>query len=308
MGNTLRDEEWKQQDWKSIYLAIKYGECTPFLGAGCCCPPLPLGSEIALEWAQPRKFDYPLGDPKDLARVAQFVAVEHGPMRPRWEIKHRFEKVKAPDFSDPDEPHGILADLPFPIYITTNYDDFMVQALKDRKKHPEQEVCRWNEVLKDLKDCPSVFKREPPFKPDNDHPLVFHLHGHIGVLQSLVITEDDYLNFLVSASVDRDIIPELINSAFRRTSLLFLGYKLADWDFRVLFRRIVGFLDRSARQVHVSVQFVPVGDEVSNEERVKVQNYLNHYFGKHEIKVYWGKCREFLAKLKEKWEVFSYEK
>ncbi len=306
MRNALRDEEWKEQDWEDILLAIENGQCTPFLGAGTCVPTLPLGSEIALEWAQPRKFDYPLGDPKDLARVAQFVAVEHGPMRPRWEIKHRFEKVKAPDFSDPGEPHGILADLPFPIYITTNYDDFTVQALRSRNKNPKQELCRWNKAL--MKDCPEVFERKPDFKPDVEHPLIFHLHGHIAVPESLVITEDDYLDFLVSTSADQDIIPKEIEGAFTKTVLLFLGYQLADWDFRVLFRRIVGFVDKSIQKVHVSVQLEPVGDEVPNERRVKVRNYLNRYFGEHKIKVYWGKCREFLAKLKEKWEVFNHEK
>ena len=37
--------------------------------------------------------------------------------------------MKSPDFRAPSEPHAVLADLPLPIYMTTNYDDFMVKAL-----------------------------------------------------------------------------------------------------------------------------------------------------------------------------------
>ena len=59
-----------------------------------------------------------------------------------------------------------------------------------------------------LKDKPSVFKRlsgQPDI--DADNPVVFHLHGHLGLAESLVLTEDDYLDFLVSISRNDDLIP-----------------------------------------------------------------------------------------------------
>ena len=303
MANTLEDKEWKKQDWEDILLPIKYGKCTPFIGAGACVPTLPVGSKIAQEWAL--EFDYPLKDCEELPRVAQFVAVErNNAMRPKFEIKQRFEKVEPPDFSDPNEPHGLLADLPLPVYITTNYDDFMVKALRNRNRDPEQELCRWNSVLKDRS---SIFDKETGFDPTNQHPVVFHLHGHIKVPESLVLTEDDYVDFLVNISKDEGrLIPTRIQRAFRETSLLFLGYQLADSNFRVLFRRLVGYLDKSVSQNHVSVQLVPVGDEVSDEEKAKVRCYLDRYFGEHKVKVYWGTCREFVAKLRKQWEASNH--
>jgi len=303
MPKTLEDRDWDEEDWKDILLSIKYGKCTPFLGAGACFGVLPLGAEIAQEWA--RVHNFPLEGTKDLARVAQFVAVKRSSMRPKYEIKERFEEVTPPDFTKSDEPHGVLAGLPLPIYITTNYDDFMVQALESQNKDPEQELCRWNRVVRDY---PSIFEEEPGFDPTDQRPVVFHLHGHIGVPASLVITEDDYLDFLVSISEDQDLIPPRVQRAFRETSLLFLGYRLTDWNFRVLFRSLVGYLEKSVSQVHISVQLVPVGDEASVEQKKEAQEYLDRYFDRLNIRVYWGTCRKFAAELKRQWEAFGYGK
>ena len=109
------------------------------IGAGASFGTFPLGSEIATEWA--RKYGYPFGDAGDLVRVAQFIAVEYDPLFPKFELLERFKNVPPPNFKEPDEPHGVLADLPLPVYMTTNYDDLMVQALKSRYRDPRREMC-----------------------------------------------------------------------------------------------------------------------------------------------------------------------
>jgi hypothetical protein len=157
MPNTL-----EERDWNLLLRRIKAGKCTPFLGAGACFGALPLGGEIAREWAQ--EHQYPLEDCHDLARVAQFLAVQYDPMFPKEEILEQwFKGVAPPDFTVPDEPHGVLADLPLPIYMTTNYDDFMLQALKSRNKDPKRELCRWNQLVKGQ---PCIFESEPGFRPN----------------------------------------------------------------------------------------------------------------------------------------------
>ena len=128
-------------DWNRILRRIQRGKCTPFLGAGASAGVLPLGGAIAEQWADERS--YPLWDRENLPRVAQFVAVvEEDPMAPKEDIQKFFDG-KAPDLSHEDEPHRVLAGLPLPIFLTTNYDDFMTQALRARGKQPEQEFCRW---------------------------------------------------------------------------------------------------------------------------------------------------------------------
>src|SRR5947209_3470846 len=143
----------EEKDWDLLLRRIRDGRCTPFLGAGACFGVLPLGSEISEEWAQ--KYSYPLEDSTNLIRVAQFLAVNKDPMFPKEEILERFKNAAPPDFTSPDEPHGVLAGLPLPVYMTTNYDSFMVQALKSRNKDPKREFCRWSKELK----SPSVFDK-----------------------------------------------------------------------------------------------------------------------------------------------------
>jgi hypothetical protein len=294
MPNTL-----EEKDWNIILKRIKDGNCTPFIGIGACIGAIPSEPEIAQEWA--KEHNYPLEDPGDLVRVAQFLAVTQDSMSPKEKMIERLKKSPLPDFKAPDEPHGVLADLPLPIYITTNYDNFMVEALKNRKRDPNQEICRWN---KDLEDQSSIFESQPDFKPTVANPVVFHLHGHIGVPESLVLTQDDYLEFLINTSKDQGLIPPRIQKAFTGTSLLFMGYRIADWDFRVLFQSLVSYLGVSLmKRAHMSVQLV--GDRISEGQKEKAQEYFDSYFEKHEIRMYWGTCRDFAAELKKRWEKFN---
>lgn len=289
-------------DWKRLLERIKEGRCTPFLGAGVCSGVFPLGAEIAAQWSL--EHGYPLEDSHDLARVAQFVAVTEGNMEPKYQIQRQFQKFQLPDFTSPDEPHGVLADLPFPIYITTNYDDSMVKALKSRYKTPKQELCRWNTFLQEYEQ--SIFESEPLFNPTPPNPIVFHLHGHINVPESLVITEDDYLDFLVEMSKNQTLLPARIRRAMAGSSLLFLGYRLADWDFRVLFRGIVSNLQMAVKQAHLSVQLVPGRDSLTEAQLKEAQRYLVKYFERSDIRVYWGTCREFALELRSRWMIFDH--
>jgi hypothetical protein len=292
--NTLED-----RDWDSLLRRIHDGNCTPFLGAGACAGFIPLGSEIAQGWA--RDYGYPLSDPWDLARVAQCLAIKHDPMFPKDEIVRRLKNVeKRPDFNDPAEPHGILADLPLPIYLTTNYDDFMTRALRSRHRNPSRELCRWNRLVRDR---PSVFDPGSGTEVSVANPVVFHLHGHDEVPESLVLTEDDYLDFLVNVSRDPQIIPRRIEKALASTSLLFIGYRLADWNFRVLFRGLIGSLERSLGRIRVAVQLAPEPGEGCTREQV--QRYLQDYLAKDDVRVYWGKASDFVQELQRRWEAFN---
>ena len=289
----------ENSDWDTLLSRIKDGKCTPFLGAGACHPTLPLGGEIAQEWA--RKYDFPLDDSTDLVRVAQFLAVDRDAMFPKDEIARRLKGVPSPDFKEKDEPHGALADLPLPIYITTNYDGFMVEAIKSRDKKARQEICRWNRYVRDY---PSVFE-DSNFDPDDRNPVVYHLHGSARIPESLVLTEDDYLDFLVNISRDQFKLPARIQRALTGASLLFIGYRIADWNFRVLFRSLVSYLDNSLFRGHVSVQIFPLGDEATDEKKERALAYLDKYFRKLETRVYWGTSREFIAELRTRWENYN---
>jgi SIR2-like domain len=281
-----------EDDWQLLLGRIKSGNCTPFLGAGACAGTLPLGGDVAARWA--REFDYPLGDARDLARVAQFLAVRMGDaMAPKERISEEFRRFSEPAVTGDGEPHSVLAELPLPIFITTNYDGFMANALRRARKDPQSEICRWNR-------SPAV-KGEPVvltsgFAPTPARPVVFHLHGRLEVPESLVLTEDDYLDFLVAVSREQRLLPHQIKKALAGASLLFIGYRLADWNFRVLHRGLVMAGESSLRRLSVTVQL-----HAASAER----EYLEKYFGAMNVRVYWGDASDFASELRERWSRFD---
>ncbi len=281
----------EDREWELLLRRIRDGKCTPFLGAGACYGILPLGSDIARSWA--KEYDYPMDDVYDLPRVAQYLSVQYDSMYPKEElIKDFFSDEKKPDFSENNEPHGILADLPLPVYLTTNYDSFMVQALEASGKKPQREYCRWNETIK---YNPSIFD-DASYQPDSQNPVVFHLHGLDKVPESLVLTDDDYLDFLINISKEQNLLPHLIQRAMAGSSLLFIGYSLEDWTFRVLFRGLVNSTESALRRISV--------DAPESTQRL-IQKYRNMYFDKIDIRIHWGNARNFVEELNSRWKAFQ---
>lgn len=282
------------KDWNVLLSAIRTHRCTPFLGAGACYKVLPLGADIARSWAT--KHGYPFDDPFNLIKVAQFLAVEFYPMFPKDEIVQLFEELNAsPDFSNPNEPHRVLADLPLPVYLTTNYDDFMMRALaRGRLRDPKREVCRWNSLVRRE---PSLF--DSGYEPTPANPLVFHLHGHTQLRSSIVLTEDDYFDFLVNVSRDAQLIPPRIQTALTENSVLFIGYGLADWNFRVLLQGLSRFMEKGLGRTHYAVM-LPPSISNSEEQQQKAQAYLSSYYENIDVRVFWGTASEFCTELRER--------
>ena len=280
---------------------INKGECTPFLGAGACHGMLPLAKDIAEDWA--KEYEYPMKNSSDLPRVAEFLAVDlEDAMLPKDLIVEQFEKFETSEAKEAEESREALrslARLPLPLYITTNYDYSMEEALKKEKKNVRTEYLRWNDFLKKSLE-PSILDSD--FVLTKDNPVVFHFHGHINVKQSLVLTEGDYLDFLKNITKCPDLIPTAIQTALATTSVLFLGYRLTDLNFLVVFHGILSSLGFSAKQQHISVQLVPEDEIVKpyiKAEKDRVEKYLDSYFKRYKIRISWVKCCDFIKKLME---------
>jgi hypothetical protein len=286
----------EESDWTLLLDRIRKGRCTPFLGAGACYGALPLGGDVARELAA--KFSYPLPNTGDLMAVTQYIAVNWDAAFAKTQVLEVLAKAgpptyrQPPDFSAPDEPHGLLADLPLPVYMTTNYDPFLLQALKTRYKDPRRELCRWNKLIESE---PSVFEEEPDYTPTPANPLVYHLHGHDQVSDSIVATEDDYLKFLANMAANQKLIPDKVQKVMTTSSFLFLGYRIADWNFRILFEvlRVRGNFKS------IAVLLPPRPEEPGS---AAVQKYLQSYYQGMDIKIFWGSAQEFTKELRRRWE------
>jgi hypothetical protein len=291
-----------EDDWDNLLQNIDTKECTPFIGAGASAGTVPLASELAERWA--REYKFPLKDSTDLGQVTQFLAITRDGMFPKRLFRRLLTEASSPDFSEPGEPHGVLADLRLPIYLTTNYDSFMFDALRSRQLNPSWKVCPWNELVRER--SAAILDAEP--NPAN--PLVYHLHGHSELPQSMVLTEADYLEFLVRLNRDASerLLPSVIRTALGEHSLLFVGYSLSDWSFRVLFRGVIGSLGATLGSTSVAVQLDPPARDPPAVWLRRAQRYLQEYFGqiqKLKVLVYWGDATKFACELSERWKAFG---
>jgi hypothetical protein len=263
---------------------------------------------------------------EDLPQVAQYLAVTQGPIYPRRNLAERVREELArraatgppPKESVDDlleeararrreagrlDPFDVLARLPFRLYVTTTPDDQLERALKAAGRPADVAVCPWHDREELQWPSSPRLEKDIYYTPKaNDPPLVYQLFGRLGVPKSLVLTEDDYFDFLIEVNRDPDRrLPRGIRAALGNSALLFLGFRMEEWDFRVLFRHILAQGGRwrlSADYRHVAVQLDP--DEGRLIDPHKARRYLSDYFQKADIFLYWGSVEDFLRGLQSR--------
>ena len=323
-------QEPEFEKWPALVRHIEDGACTPILGPGLTEALVGSRREIALRWAETYHFPLNPSDRDDLPQVAQFLAVNQDAALLVDELGESYrqgllcrlgpdpppELQSAPldDLivavgkrrweADMDEPHRVLAHLPFPVYVTVAFDSLLAEALREAGKTPRIELFRWNE---DIDWPPSVYKAEPDYYPSPEQPLVYHLFGHHKTEGSMVITEDDYFDYLIGATKNIEAIPSVVQRALADMSRLFLGFEMDGWDFRVLFRSIMNLegpnRKRKRRQppIHAGVQIDP--DEGRIIEIEGARRYLESYFEDADIHIYWGSVDDFARDLRRQREL-----
>lgn len=291
-------------DWETIVSRIDSGRCTPFLGAGMSAHRLPTGRALAQMLAE--KHGYPFDDRDNLPRVAQYAAVIRNDVpRIKEQVASQFitatERVTAADFADRDDPHRILADLPFTKYLTTNYDPFIERALEATGTRYVVDLCAWNPATrKHVSAEKGRYARTPIDDSEGGPPLVYHLHGVQEFPESMVLTEDDYLDFLAEIATDPRCIRPDVSEVFAESSVLFLGYSLSDITFRVVFRIALQQLQLNRQRSHVAVQLPPQGN--SEQMAAAVQEYLEHYLKlTMNVRFFWGTASDFTRELRRRW-------
>ena len=307
--------------WPAIANSIQKGRCTPILGAGLLEPILGSTHSIARHWAETYGFPLDPHEREDLPQVAQFLAVNQDSAFPRDQLArflrqsmvNRFGSQLAPELresrpgalgrlieavgtlrrsNDSGDPHQVLASLPFAIYLTTNPDSLLESALRAAGRAPQVALCPWNEYVEQRLGSADD-------EPTASQPLVYHLFGTLDEPDSLVLTEDDYFDFLIGVTSRNNLIPDTVRDVLADSALLFLGFQLDDWSFRVLFRSLMARQGgkRRSRYAHVAVQITP--DEGRIMAPAQARQYLESYFQGADISIYWGSSEEFLRELRD---------
>jgi hypothetical protein len=236
--------------WELIVKRLHAGRCVPFLGAA-----------VNVE-SQERK--YPglrLGG--DLARLLAEKVQAAGEL-PRLALEYEVQTDRPflVDFltSNLDETKvapspalGVLAKLPFRLVITTNYDNLLERAL-DLAARDYRILVQPAGGLDDTPETRNALTALEQY----EGTIVYKIHGTfdheaasrarygVDVAPEVTITEDDYIDFLTTHDSESGKlgIPKLVKTLVTPSTLLFLGYSLQDWDFRTIYRGLVGRLNK----------------------------------------------------------------
>ncbi len=137
----------------------------------------------------------------------------------------------------PSSVHEQLAALPFSLIVTTSQDSLLEQALKAAGKAP---VTQRYHLRGDKRENPEFVVPGSPASP-----VVFHLFGSAEEPSSLVLSENDVLDFLIRVVSERPPLPNSLLRVLKRIgqSFLFVGFGIRHWDLRILLKILLRALE-----------------------------------------------------------------
>jgi hypothetical protein len=193
-----------------------------------------------------------------------------------------------------DPPAGLLAslatDLDAVIHAPGLYDEQRFVAVhyseETRKLRAAAENLRFNRLLLEDAYPKQLARSRKPYQlviqpvegftddegrslqdnpPADDVLVIYKIHGSFSGAAAahaagagVVITEDDYIQFLTVINETIRGVPTHIVSRLTRSTVLFLGYSLDDWDFRTLHKALVEQrLSKHQRRAAFAIQWQP---------------------------------------------------
>jgi CheY-like chemotaxis protein len=165
--------------------------------------------------------------------IAQFFRNQHGDHRLYTYLREALNRRVL----KPTEAHTRLCALPVNVFVTTNYDCLLEDALKEcqRPVHAitdDNDLALWNERAE---------------------VQVIKIHGDLDRTRSIVLTEEDYVRFLhANVGMRRKLL-----DFFCYRTVIFLGYSMRDIDVNLLYNQIVHELGGLKRPAYLLTFDVP---------------------------------------------------
>ncbi|WP_011298173.1 CHAT domain-containing protein [Cupriavidus necator] len=318
--------------WRAVIENIRHGETTPILGPAMSETVFGSRLQLAQMWAEAYHFPMAPHERDELPQVAQYLAVSQQGVFPRrlfykfayQHIVQLYRDLLPPELlalknediiaqlsdvvsavgraqrdREPQSPYRTMARLKLPVYLSTDPSDLLPDALRENGADPSVRLCRWNRQAEACDDALAEGRKRAA--PTAQAPMVLKLFGDLREPGSLVLTEDQYFDYLTSVSVNRNAIPLAVRARLNDSALLFVGFDVQSWEFRILFRSILNLEGADLRQEyqHLSAQL----DPNSIVDPVSARRYLERYFqDKARLKLYWGDVGMFTAELQQRME------
>ena len=260
-GTGLADEHF---DKVAHYLAE--GELVPLLGAGVnLCDRtdaetyeydrnLPSGRELSELLA--REYDYPEDreDREDLLRVAQYAQARLRHSEEEHRLRDSLHRIFRADYG-PTSVHSFLAGVPARtgthlLALTTNYDDALEQAFESAGEPYSVVFYRASRDGRCWLRHGGETEAQVIARPErhtaislDERSVILKVHGAVDRRErrsfndSYVISEDHYIDFLASTRLET-LVPKSLLVPLLNSALLFLGYRLKDWNLRVILHEL----------------------------------------------------------------------
>ncbi|HEY0080316.1 MAG TPA: SIR2 family protein [Pyrinomonadaceae bacterium] len=259
-------KEKEEHALDEIAASVSSGKCNLFLGAGVHASPPenspykyeeskrpPIGSALSRALAAKSQFSkrFPDEDIRNLQRVAQDFEVQFKRPKLIEEIKKAVDVGK-----EPSEALCALAKMNFPVIVTTNYDHLLEKAFQRADKEPSMvSIYKKNEDRKNKEETDDLWQDDPT----PDKPFLFKVHGDINRPESIVITDEDYIHFILrmTETGGYNPVPETVRVRMKKWPTLFIGYSLRDYNLRVLFKTLRWGIDKANYPNTYSVDLYP---------------------------------------------------
>ncbi|MEO1413027.1 MAG: SIR2 family protein [Bacteroidota bacterium] len=161
---------------------------------------------------------------RELPYIAQqFLSIEGARRVDLEDISKDFLEQNTVEI--PDIYHQ-LAQLPLHLIINTTPDDYMERALRERGKTCVSHYYNFQRDHHEVIEGDMITVEQP---------LVYNLFGTMAQPESLVLTDNNQLEFIRNVVKDDPRIPnEILGQFDHRKTYLFLGFNLENWQFRLL--------------------------------------------------------------------------
>jgi hypothetical protein len=223
----------------------------------------------------------------DLLRISQYVSLMSPDEKELEGFLHEVFDAPYPA----TRVHTLLAGLPArlrenglpandQLIVTANYDDTLERAFDEAGEpfdlvvYHRGDFLHWPRGADRAVDEPVMIKEPQSYTAidDEEGTIILKVHGSVHEKsQSFVITEDDYIDYLTRTDVNK-LLPVNIVNRLKRSSFLFLGYSLRDWNIRAILHALSHEQRRSGiEKQHWAVLLNPDQIEQKLWERRKVR-------------------------------------
>ena len=215
----------RDADWTSLEYAIREGYCILMVGSDAITgmfdgERLPLLVGLARFVKDKLGPEYAYLNEFNPSSVAQVAIVQEDPFTLQGWAKEFYDGLEATSPVPAD-----LAALPFSLVIDTSPGLSVEQAFLEAR--PRTTIDYYDRT------APS---RPSLADPTVDAPLVYNLYGSLKRPSSLILSDNDRLDFLVSVISGNPPLPAKLRSILSDPdrTFLFLGFQLNQWQFRVM--------------------------------------------------------------------------